>query len=117
MFSVLAAEWAVLHALQTVRCILLVLDREVVSLLAFFAPKNYFYSCVSSHVIGTSYFIYPLCGHCLPDWDADFLREKRAKIKPLVRQVISNIAHPPREVNIFLKYPYILYNVRKRPGF
>jgi hypothetical protein len=55
----LSAEGAVLAPLQTVRSVLLVLDRVVVSLLAFFATKGNFYSCACSHFFGTSYFIYP----------------------------------------------------------
>jgi hypothetical protein len=59
MLGVLSAEGAILAALQTVGSILLVLDRVVVPLLAFFASESNFYSCACSHSFGTSYFIYP----------------------------------------------------------
>ena len=60
MLGVLFAEGAILIALQTVGGVLLVLDRVVVPLLAFFASECDFYSCACSHSFGTSYFIYPL---------------------------------------------------------
>jgi hypothetical protein len=60
MLGVLSAEGAILVALQTVAGVLLVLDRVVVSLLAFFASKGDFDPCVCSHSFGTSYFIYPV---------------------------------------------------------
>jgi hypothetical protein len=67
MLGVLSAEGAIFAALQTVRSILLVLDRVVVPLLAFIASECDFYSCACSHSFGTSYFIYPRpAGRALP---------------------------------------------------
>jgi hypothetical protein len=70
VLGVLSAEGAILATLQTVRSVLLVLNRVVVPLLAFFASECDFNSCACSHSFGTSYFIYPLKnmvgGHCLP---------------------------------------------------
>jgi hypothetical protein len=60
VLGVLSAEGAILATLQTVRSILLVLNRVVVPLLAFFASECDFNSCACSHSFGTSYFIYPL---------------------------------------------------------
>lgn len=59
MLGVLSAERAILAAFKTIGSILLILDRVVVSLLAFFASKGDLDPCVCSHSFGTSYFIYP----------------------------------------------------------
>jgi hypothetical protein len=58
MLCVLSAEWAVFAALQTVGCVFLVLDRVVVSLLAFFASECNFYSCACSHSSAPPVIIY-----------------------------------------------------------
>jgi hypothetical protein len=66
MLGVLAAEGAVFAPLQTVGRVLFVLDRVVVSLLAFIASECDFNSCACSHSFGTSYFIYPALRRALP---------------------------------------------------
>ena len=108
MLGVLSAEGAIFAALQTIRSVLLVLDRVVVPLLAFIASECDFYSCACSHSFGTSYFIYPrrrgagiasLCGRGL----RTFSIKKRTKRKPLVRQVIHTIAQPKREVKYYFR--------------
>ena len=72
MLGVLSAEGAILATLQTVRSVLLVLDRVVVPLLAFFASECDFYSCACSHSFGTSYDYLPgFSGHCLPVWNRE----------------------------------------------
>ena len=55
MKSVLATELAVLLELQSVRIILLVLLRVVISLLAFCANESNLDSCIISHDFGTSH--------------------------------------------------------------
>ena len=66
MLGVFSAERTILHSLKTVRSVLLVLDRIVVPLLAFFASECNFDSCVCSHIIGTSYYYLPVCFRALP---------------------------------------------------
>ena len=100
--GVLSAEGAVLAALQTVGCVLLVFDRVVVPLLAFIASECDFYSCACSHSFGTSYFIYPRVRALPPCMERRRAHGKtRAKRKPLVRQVMPSIAHRKRKVNAF----------------
>src|SRR5699024_8444908 len=66
MLGVLSADGAIFAALQPVGSVLLVLDRVVVPLLAFFASECDFNSCACSHSFGTSYFIYPALHRALP---------------------------------------------------
>ena len=56
MKSVLAAEATVLFQLKSVRVILLVLFRVIVSLLALGAYQSDLDSCIISHISGTSHF-------------------------------------------------------------
>jgi hypothetical protein len=60
MLGMLSAERAVLAALQTVGCVLFVLDRVVVSLLAFIASECNLNSCACSHCSAPPVFIYLL---------------------------------------------------------
>ena len=83
MFGMLSAEGTILVAFQTVGCVLFVLDRVVVPLLAFFASECNFNSCACSHISAPPINIYPESGHASLYVGLGFLREKARKKKPL----------------------------------
>ena len=99
MLGVLSAEGAILAALQTVGCVLLLLDRVVVPLLAFIASECDFNSCACSHSFGTSYFIYPRGGHCLPVWGGGFpLRFRKKARKKKTSRPTGNVYYSTARV-------------------